>query len=151
MTLLSQKLAGAHSLFPLPSGNWDQGRQIRRRPSSCTHLALTGVLGLKNSWVTRVAYHETAVKVQRPKDQVRGRGLSFAWPCQPHGRAGCLVKRGGGGRALTCQEEEDTPGDGHTALGDGVTVSNPSALHAHDTEHHGHKAQQHCHDHQGSR
>lgn len=39
------------------------------KPCFGTHLALTGVLGLKNSWVTRVAYHETAVKVQRPKDK----------------------------------------------------------------------------------
>lgn len=41
-----------------------------------THLALTGVLGLKNSWVTRVAYHETAVNAQRPED--RGAVLSSA-------------------------------------------------------------------------
>lgn len=40
-----------------------------------THLALTGVLGLKNSWVTRVAYHVTAVKVQSPKDKEGGAQL----------------------------------------------------------------------------
>lgn len=34
------------------------------KPCPGTHLALTGVLGLKNSWVTRVAYHEAAVNVQ---------------------------------------------------------------------------------------
>lgn len=48
-----------------------------------THLALTGVLGLKNSWVTRVAYHETAVKVQRPKDRGWGHlssALAPSWP-----------------------------------------------------------------------
>lgn len=27
---------------------------------------------MKNSWVTRVAYHDTAVKVQRPKDKGAG-------------------------------------------------------------------------------
>lgn len=52
---------------------------------------------------------------------------------------------------LTCQEEEDTPRDGDAALGDGVAVSNPSALHADHTEDHGHKAQEHGHHHQGSR
>lgn len=52
---------------------------------------------------------------------------------------------------LTCQEEEDTPRDGDAALGDGVAVSNPSALHADHTEDHGHKAQKHGHHHQGPR
>lgn len=50
--------------------------------------------------------------------------------------------------ALTCQQEEGTPSDGHTVLGNGVAVSNPRALHADDTEDHGHKAQEHSHHHQ---
>lgn len=52
-----------------------------------THLALTGVLGLKNSWVTRVAYHETAVKVQRPKDRGWGHlSSALLWPPVGHPR-----------------------------------------------------------------
>lgn len=45
-------------------------RGVRKRTLGwhrpCSHLALTGVLGLKNSYVTRAAYHETAVMVHRP-------------------------------------------------------------------------------------
>lgn len=56
------------------------------RPHPSTHLALTGVLGLKNSWVTRVAYHETAVKVQRPKDGGGSTQLcSGLWPATQSG------------------------------------------------------------------
>lgn len=117
-----------------------------------THLALTGVLGLKNSWVTRVAYHETAVKVQRPKDR-GGRSQLCSGPqmATQHGAAGYGQDGGGRSWALTRQEEEGTPSDGDTALGDGVAVSDPSALHTDNTEDHGHEAQEHSHHHQGSR
>lgn len=114
-----------------------------------THLALTGVLGLKNSWVTRVAYHVTAVKVQRPKDKEGSAKL-----CPQLATEGVATGHGQDdgerARALTCQEEEGTPRDGDAALGNGVTVSNPGALHANDTEDHGHEAQEHGHYHQGS-
>lgn len=121
------------------------------KPCPGTHLALTGVLGLKNSWVTRVAYHETAVKVQRPKDRGGRSQLSPAprWP--PSMGLLAMVKMGGRSWALTRQEEEGTPSDGDTALGDGVAVSDPSALHTDNTEDHGHEAQEHSHHHQGSR
>lgn len=120
-------------------------------PCPGTHLALIGVLGLKNSWVTRVAYHETAVKVQRPKDK-GGSAQPFSGPSRPP-RVGPpatteMVEREPG--TLTCQEEKGTPRDGDAALGNGVAVSNPGALHANHTEDHGHKAQEHGHHHQGS-
>lgn len=105
---------------------------------------------MKNSWVTRVAYHETAVKVQRPEDKAgECSALSSPWPTS---RAGlpAVAKRVEEAGALTRQEEEGTPGDGHAALGDGVAVSNSGTLHAHNAEDHGHKAQKHGHHHQGS-
>lgn len=118
------------------------------KPWLGTHLALTGVLGLKNSWVTRVAYHETAVKVQRPKDKERAQ-LCPRWP--PRAQLPAIPQRmEKEPEALTRQEEEGTPRDGDTALGDGVAVSNPGALHADDTEDHAHKAQEDSHHHQGS-
>lgn len=58
-------------------------------PSPGTHLALTGVLGLKNSWVTRVAYHETAVKVQRPEDKAEGRSALLWSPEATGAGAAC--------------------------------------------------------------
>lgn len=55
MTLLSHKLAGAHSLFPLPSGNWDQGRtdkkeaQLRHSPGIDRSAGVEEFLGHQGS------------------------------------------------------------------------------------------------------
>lgn len=80
-------------------------------------------------------------------------GLSSApaprWP--PSMGLLATVKMEGRSWALTRQEEEGTPSDGDTALGNGVAVSDPSALHTNNTEDHGHEAQEHSHHHQGSR
>lgn len=104
---------------------------------------------MKNSWVTRVAYHETAVKVQRPKDKGGVAQFCPSWP--PRAQLPAIAKMvEKEPEALTCQEEEGTPGDGDAALGNGVAVSNPGALHANDTEDHAHKAQEDSHHHQGS-
>lgn len=118
------------------------------KPRFGTHLALTGVLGLKNSWVTRVAYHETAVRVQRPEDKG---GVLSAAPAGHPGHSSLLQpKCQRRSEALTRQEEEGTPRDGDAPLGGGVAVSNPGALHADDTEDHAHEAQEDGHHHQGS-
>lgn len=76
------------------------------KPCPGAHLALTGVLGLKNSWVTSVAYHETAVKVQRPKDRVGGVS-ALLWPPEGPPGWGYLPRSRGWRRsqALTRQEE----------------------------------------------
>lgn len=68
------------------------------KPCPGAHLALTGVLGLKNSWVTSVAYHETAVKVQRPKDRVGGGSqLCSGLQRAPQDGATCYGQEDGGG------------------------------------------------------
>lgn len=72
-------------------------------------------------------------------------------PCWPQGgppvMANRVEKEPG---ALTGQKEEGPPRDGNAALGQGVAVSDPGALHADDAEDHGHEAQEHSHHHQGS-
>lgn len=82
---------------PVASEKVEGEAQPWLKPCPGTHLALTGVLGLKNSWVTRVAYHETAVKVQRPKDR-GGRSQLCSGPqmASQHG-ATCYGQDGGGG------------------------------------------------------
>ena len=82
----------------VPEGvEWEAQPVPWPKPCPGAHLALTGVLGLKNSWVTSVAYHETAVNVQRPKDRAGGSQLCSGLQRAPRDGATCHGQEAGGG------------------------------------------------------